>query len=365
MPGPLDRIFRNDLTLMLLRRATWSEAWLSLKRAHKDRRARKHLLGLAVAIAIVILVPVFVLAYVGLAFATGAWVGILLLIPVLWWIRRSAKAESVPPRIVPQPEPRLPEPSVKQGAELRPYLAQLCLLYAVMVDRTGSERFLKEKELPEGVEIVSRRAHLDLLKAVGMWERLAARDREAIMEPDGHWEWERINQVAAAIDPLRLLRWILRIDYHLPLIGQQLQGDFTIAHELVLTPRMALEATELAEEDAMRANCEAARAFFFRCLAECIHRGYQEAGNEKTEEWAKEVAESLSGQQHDDLVLGSRLVSEAGREELLWATSLARNRAQFLNWAIALYRLGHAPEFAFPCVVDNEVSALAIADQAE
>jgi hypothetical protein len=52
--------------------------------------------------------------------------------------------------------------------------------------------------------------------------------------------------------------------------------------------------------------------------------------------WAQEVARSMGGKQHEDLVLGTRLVSETTDKDLLWATSLSRERSRFLQWALRL-----------------------------
>jgi hypothetical protein len=208
-------------------RATWIEARSSLRRAHKDKRARKHLLALLLLVGFLILIPAICLAYLMILIATCAWLFIPFVIPVLWWIKRSAKREFEPLNIAPTPEPLPSGPSIEERSSLRLYLAELAVIYAVMVDRAGSERFLQEKELPEGVEVISRRAHLELLKSHGIWERMAPADRQAIMMPDGHWDWTRINQMAMEIEPLRLLRWVLRIDFQLPQIGQSLKGEIS------------------------------------------------------------------------------------------------------------------------------------------
>jgi len=350
MSSFFDRLFRNNLIRILASGATWNAAGQSLRRAHKDKRARKHLLGLVLIVGFLVLVPVVGIAYLIFIVGTGAWLFLPFAILIVWWIRRGAREEFAPLNIAPTPEPLPWEPANEGWKLLHMYFAELALLYAVMVDRAGSERFLKERELPEGVEAISRRAHLNLLHSIGLWERMAAPDRELIMMPDGHWDWAKINQMAMEIEPLRLLRWILRIDFQLPLVGQQLSGDFAVAHELVSDPQRVLEGTELADEDLIRVARDAAQHYFVRCLAETITRGYHTPKDEQAVEWANEISESLSGLQNEDLLLGNKLVSEAAREQLIWATALAQKRSEFLTWVLSLLEAGHAPEAPLPCI---------------
>jgi len=339
-------LFRSNYWRMVLRKATWVEALQSLRRAHKDKRARRHLGRLF----LLLLTPALCIGYLAWLVGSGAWLFIPFVIPVIWWMNRGAKRDAEPLHVAPTPELELRELSEEDRLALRLYFAELAVLHAVMVDRAGSERFQKEKQLPEGVEVTSRRVHLDLLKRIGIWEKMAAEDREALMMPDGHWEWAMINRVALAMEPLRLFRWILRIDFYLPVVGQQLSGDFAIAHELVLEPRKALDGVKMADMEMMRVGRDAADQFFQRCLAETISRGYYDPGDAEVVKRAGEISAAMAGQQHRDFVLGSRLVSEAGKEELLWATSLAQRRRNILAWAMSLLEAGQPAEPPLVCV---------------
>jgi len=351
MQSLLTRVFRNNYFRILARKATWTEAWLSLKRAHKDKRARKHLFGLGLLLGFTIVLPIICLAYLVLLIGTGAWLFLPFVLPVIWWRNRRAKEDFAPVHIAPASDPIRSTLSPDERRSLRTYFAELALIHAVFVDRTGSERFLKEKVLPEEVEVASRRMHLELLRSTGIWERLARLDREALMMPDGHWDWARINQAALAIEPLRLLRWILRIDFYLPLVGQQLVGDFSIAHDLILTPKKVLNGNDLIDEEAMCRASQAAEQNLLRCMAETITRGYQIPANDQAVRWAKEISESLHGHQDEDLVLGSKLVSEVTREQLMWATSLAKRRTEFLRQAISAMKSGQTPAPPFACIL--------------
>jgi len=345
-------LFRKSYWRMLLRKATWAEAWLSLTRVHKDRRARRHLRQ----VFLLALIPAIVIIYVLWLVGSGAWIIVPFLIPIIWWRSRRAKQDDQPLHIAPQPEPVNRVLTDTEKLRLRRYFAELALLYASMVARAGSEGFLKEKVLPEGAEVTSRRKYMELMKSTGIWDRMARVDREAMMMPDGHWDWARINQVALALEPLRLLRWLLQVDYYLPLVGQQLKGDYAIAYTLLPTVDKLLAGTALADLESVRMGKEAAEVFFQRCLAESITRGYYETNDEEAAAWAKRVSGSLGGRQHEDFVLGGKLVSEASEEEVLWATSLSRRRTGFLNWVAEVMESGKAPEGEFFAVCLEEAS---------
>jgi hypothetical protein len=344
MPSGHSQAGKARLLRVLSEKSVWVELWGSVKRVHKDRRARRRLGFLSLAIGLLILVVIAVTMYLAALIGTGAIFVAPFVIPVLWWLRRSARKEFQPIRITP-PWSRRDSMSEKAGSgKLRGYFADLTLLYAVLVDRAGSERFLKEKELPPGMEVTSRRMQMEVLRTFNMWDRVSLDDREAIMMPDGAWDWGKINIFATGIEPLRLLRWILRLDFRLPPIGQQLSGDFSIAHEIVVDPHRLRRGSDLIEDGAVRVSRDDAHNTLLRCVAESISRGYQVAEDEKTAAWAKQVSEELSGNQHEDFLLGDELVSEANRERLAWATALSNIRTEFLSRVLELLDTGRSPE---------------------
>jgi hypothetical protein len=334
-------LFRKSYWLMLFRKATWYEAWLSLKRAHKDRRARKHVLLLLFQL----LIPFLCAAWLAWAIGTGAFFIVPIVFFVIWWRnRRAAKDAAVSLSIKAPPPPIYRELTTEDRRKLRSYFEQLTLIYAVMTDRAGSEAFLKDKVLPEGVEVVSRRIHLDLLKSHGLWDKMSSGDRQAMMMPDGHWEWPLINHTYLALEPLRLLRWILRIDYYLPVIGQQLRIDARLANELVRAPAKVLEADGLITQQQVEIGRNAARQYLVRCIAEGITRGYRQVDEGEDTQWATNYSAAMSGKQHEDFVLGGKLVSEATQEELGWAVTLSRSRLNFLDWILATMNNPVTPE---------------------
>ncbi|HVU45874.1 MAG TPA: hypothetical protein VHD85_07105 [Terracidiphilus sp.] len=324
---------------MILRKATWSEAQASLRRAHKDKRARRHLFALAV----MILAPALCFIYLLWLIGSGAFIFLPFVIPVIWLIRRShRKQDESALRIAPGPASVRRELTSEERSAIRTHFATQALIYAVFVDRAASEAFLKQNTVPEGREIISRRLHLDLLKKIGAWDKMSQTDRDAMIDADGNWEWPRINQSSFAIEPLRLLRWILRVDFYLPLIGQQLRIDHTVANELVHDPDKVLKGDALASPAMLETGRDSARHYLLRCTAELISRGLEEAKTEEIKEWASRASATLSGNQNEDLLLDGTLVSEASEDQIRWARALAKTRADFLQSAIAVLE-GSAP----------------------
>jgi len=166
------------------------------------------------------------------------------------------------------------------------------------------------------------------------------------MMPDGHWEWSLINQTYLGLEPLRLLRWILRIDYYLPVIGQQLRLNTKLSNELVRAPAKVLDGEELITQAQLEIGSRAARQYLVRCIAEEITRGYRQIDEGEDSTWAHEYTAALSGKQHEDLILGGKLVSEATQEELQWAVTLSRSRMNFLNWALVTMNNPVLPELS-------------------
>jgi hypothetical protein len=127
-------------------------------------------------------------------------------------------------------------------------------------------------------------------------------------------------------------------------MGQHLYGDFSIAHELVLNPQKVLRSDELIDAEAVLFSRDEARATFLRCIAEAISRGYHIPEDQSTIEWANELAQSLAGNQHEDLLLENNLVSEASQNQLTWAMALARIRHDFLTQALDILENGQPPD---------------------
>jgi len=342
-------LFKKSYWQMLLSGSTWRSAGHSLRRAHKDRRALKHIGRLAW----LCLIPFLCFAYLAWLAGTGAIYFLPLVIAVIWLIQRSRKRnDPAALSLLQKPAPIHRELTPEDRSTLRTYFAKLALAYAVLIDRAGSEAFLKEKVLPEGVQVVSRRIHIDLLKTHGLWDLIGPDDRVAMMMPDGAWDQRHIQIASSGFEALRLLRWILRIDYYLPAIGQQLQFSYKLANELVRAPEKLLgpsASPELATQSQLETGRDVAREYLIRCYAEEVTRGYTVPEKEDTANWAQNLTQSLSGKQSADLVLDGKLVSEADEPTLRRATQLARMRMDYLNWAIHVENNPNPPQLQIRC----------------
>src|SRR4051794_17861394 len=93
---------RQSLYRVLSQKSVWRELWGSVKRVHKDRRARRHVGFLSLMVGLVLLLVVALIAYVMFLIGTGSILIIPVMIPLLWWIRRSIKKEFAPMSIAPQ-----------------------------------------------------------------------------------------------------------------------------------------------------------------------------------------------------------------------------------------------------------------------
>jgi hypothetical protein len=139
------------------------------------------------------------------------------------------------------------------------------------------------------------------------------------------------------------MRWMLRIDYFLPTVGQQIRLDFSVATDIVREPQKLRSGNDLATPKAIEIGRHAAEQFYNRCVAEKISRGLSEAKDQRSLEVASDISAKLGGKQHEDLVIGDKLVSEATAEQLEWATMLSRRRLAFFHWTGEAMERGTPP----------------------
>jgi hypothetical protein len=224
-------LFSANYWRTLVRGETWRASGVSLRRAHKDKRARKQLWRLIW----LLLTPFLCLLYVAWFAASGAGlvgaaIGFIMVgIVAAYRNRRPVEKDGPLTLSLSTPQAVEEKPPLPPSPELRRELAELALLHAVLADRAGSEMFVKTKVLPEGFEVVTRQRHLEILRTRGLYERLGDVERDLLLLPDGHWEPHMIDVVSMALEPLRLLRWVLRADEFLPTVAAALRANYKMA----------------------------------------------------------------------------------------------------------------------------------------
>ena len=326
----LKLITKSEYWQLLTRKATWSEARLQISRFHKDKRARRYTLGMVALFA----APVVLVLYAAWLIGSGAIFLVPFVIPVLWWRARQQRHDE-PLHIAPPAAPVTPELDDQSTQALLKYLVDLTLVHAAIVHRANSEGFLKQKQLPEGVEVISRRVLIDMLKSRGLWDNMSSRDRQVMSMADGHWDWDTINESISKIEEIRLLRWVLSLDPYLPAVGTQLDLPLRLASDIIENPDKLLQPS-LRDISDLRIAQHTADVYFLRCFAEGVTRGIFTASNEEIKDWAMEISQTLHGDHNEDLLLDRDLVSQASDELLMRGFERSRQRNLFLKWVISI-----------------------------
>lgn len=322
-------LFSRKYWRILKRGATWRTGSVSVRRLHKDKRAWKQLL----VILLLLSLPFLCLFYVAWVMASGGGVvglGIMLIVVGVGGFRKryveSNRGKLQTLKLSEAPKRTEPSPAFRRE------VANLALLHAFLVDRAGSEGFLCTKVLPEGIEIITRRRHLDILRKFKLYERLGDVERDLLLLPDGHWDMETIRNVELAIEPLRILRWLLRLDDFLPNIGASLVLDYRMASSIASNPGALFKGKTLVSEEDIAVGQEAADNYLSRCFAEGLDRGFYEGSDQARAEWAKDVVRELGGRESEDFLLGTSIVSNANDDTVKRAALLALRRSELFNW---------------------------------
>jgi hypothetical protein len=331
----------------------WKNFAILVRRAPKDRRAGRALfltllalVGLAAYAALVLLNP-------------GTYVILPPALIALWFIRRSHKRADA--GLI-----RLNRLDVKSETddllEHRKHLAQVTVALAAMIDRAGSEAFLKSKELPPGVAVITRQRLIAMLRSAEIWDALPLISRERMMLPDGGWDWELISDALRQLEDLRVLRWVLRIDTYLLPIDQAYKVHLSLATELTgdsakVRGDGCLQAWEMEEAR------KHADSYFGRCWAEEQKRGVGVAPQEEPSDQVEATethlsseeiiryATELGSQQSGDFLLGFGIVGDASDEQLKNATMVAWRRTMALH---RIMRYLRGPSDRIERIITNE-----------
>ncbi|SEG18937.1 hypothetical protein SAMN05421819_2122 [Bryocella elongata] len=313
----------------------WVRTARSVRRVHKDRRARKQLRSALIFLIAPVLCIVYAFWLLAMVFGAGVFgIGIVALVAVIVTIvevnRRRKASEKKRAELAANPELRPPPPP--PSPELRRTFAELALLHAVYADRSGSEQFLHTKILPEGIEIITRRVQLDLLRDRGLYNRIEDSVRNLLLRADGHWTAADCHEGSLALEPLRVLRWCLRLDHYLPSIGEAPRLDYKLSSQTVKDPDSLFRGSDFVSYDTLNIAFRAAANFMHRCFAEAVVRGLMQPADEEDAARARRIVDDHSGNEHKDLVLGDTIVSKATDGDILHARLLAARRYHLLSW---------------------------------
>jgi hypothetical protein len=300
---------------------TWRLGWIALRRAHKDKRSRKYLRRLLLMILAPFLAPLCVL----LLFTPGGAIGSL--IYLFRTNRRKAKEALA---LAQNPPARPPPPPVSPA--LRKEVADLALIHAVLADRAGSENFLQTKVLPEGVEVITRRLQLDILRERGLYDRLGSIERDLMLLPDGHWTNENIDCLALALEPLRILRWVLRTDHYLPSVGDCLILNYKLAQQTANDPASVYEGEDFISIDTLNQAFREADYVMNRCFAEAVIRGLVELDDDEERERCQKVVDEHRNHEDKDPTLNGIIVSKSEDHMVVRARIFAARRRAVLIW---------------------------------
>jgi hypothetical protein len=331
------QVFTRSYWRLVSRRQFWRDSWFALRRIHKDKRVRpqiKLLSQVILAPLVFFAVLLWILAMLATAMtgedaapALGGFLFLTMLVLRLSFRRRRVVYRQGPTWA----DERLYRPTVRRE------VAELTLLYAVLADRASSEVFVAVKTLPDQIEVVTRQLHIALLRKHNLWERLGPEEKALLMLPDGGWEAGVTQHVAErALEPLRILRWALRVDPYLPSVGSDASVDYKLAKELVLNPEKIMAGYDLIDRQNLEAVRLSADNYFQRGVAEGLTRGFFLSENEQNLVWAKNIAQQLGGRQAKDLVVGAKLIGETDESTVRLVTSIAQRRVQTCDWLIGV-----------------------------
>jgi hypothetical protein len=224
-------------------------------------------------------------------------------------------------------QPRQPNADAAVSEEVREHLVERLTITAALLIRSGSERYLSEHTVPQGAEVQTRQVHNRILRQHGLWDKLAAEERDLLMLPDGEWPHDQPKRVIEWSEQLRLLRWVLRIDRELAPLAHVPPIDFVLASE-VLEGKAVATQPPLPSWD-IRPEHDVAEVYHARTLAELQGRGLA-ADNASFAAWADTVRAQFQGDSQD-LTAGAGTVADLDDDQLHYLAALSAAREQYAS----------------------------------
>ncbi len=316
----------------LLRKLIAALPWRTLRRVHKDRRARALLWQLLLPILFLIGFTIYVVVNKGTALIAIGIDVVLFTIIIAYRRRRPAEKSGPVTLDLTQHRELEPLPEIHSTPELLRELTETTLLHAILAHRAASEGFLKHKGVPEGQTVITRQTHIRLLREYGMYDRLGRTERDLLLSPDGSWDEETIDRASMLLEAVRVFRWLLQLDATLPLIGEASLLDFRLAAGLLDDTKRLFDTPSLVGIDEIRTARTAAESIFYRCYSEGLNRGFYIDKEADHAEEAIFYAQRLDGRESEDVLIGHIIVSRATDDEVRLAASTALRRLRLLRW---------------------------------
>jgi hypothetical protein len=206
------------------------------------------------------------------------------------------------------------------------YLIDRAAITAALLARAASEGYLQNKELPSGVEVVTRQKQNETLRRENLWEKLEADEADMFRAAGGHWNSEQVNSAAVLCEYLRLLRWALGLDANLFPLAHFPRVDVSLTEGLAEQRQKVFQWKVVLAPWDVRVERDAADQYFGRCIAEIVARGKTNVPGE-VNEWAHAVRNDLIGPSRDYLV-GVQTIGELDDAALraFFVTVSARTR---------------------------------------
>jgi hypothetical protein len=315
--------------MVLLRRSFWKNIWIALLRSPHDARARALIFKLFLALIFVVGYG----CYLAWMFTRDRYT-IVMLLPgfaggflMRGLARRneSYQADISITRHLSAELPKLP------SAPLRGYVTDRARIVAALLDRAGTEIYLKDHEVPDGSEIIARQRQNQLLIKSGTWQKLRRDEADLLSAPDRAWSQEQCNTSLTWCEQIRLLRWTLRIDDEIMPLAHFPPLDFTLAKlpgEIAETDTPMLLASEL------RAEREIAKGYLARLVAESASRKLIHS-TPQLDKWSAELRSAVSGPS-TDFWIGTRTVHDLDDREVSFLLATANARHDYAAYLVAL-----------------------------
>ena len=324
--------------MVLLRRSFWKNTWIALLRSPHDARARALILKLLLAL-------VFVIGY-GCYLAwmlTRDRYTIVMLLPgfaggfLMRGLARRNESYNADISIAKHLTTELPK---LPNASLREYVTDRTMIIAALLDRAGSELYLKEHEIPEGSEIIARQRQNQLLMKSGAWHKLQRDEADLLSAPDRTWSQKQCDTSLTWCEQIRLLRWALRIDDEIMPLAHFPPLDFALAR---LPGEIAETDTPMLLASDLRAEREIAKGYLARLVAESTSRKLIHS-TPQLDEWSAELRSAVSGPS-TDFWIGTRTVNDLDNREVSFLLATASARHDYAAYLVVL--LGSETPFAY------------------